>query len=91
MPSLITYTLNEHGQIPDYILDGGYYPKDNLLIGISNSDEEGFTTKANLIEYLQSYTQDWKESKSFPKDDSVIFDVENAANYLWDKFNAFFQ
>jgi hypothetical protein len=88
MPSLITYELTESGNIPEYIIDGGYYPNGNVLIGVSNQDNQGFNSKEELLTYLESYTQNWYEQQNFPTDLKIPFDVTKTVNILWDKIQS---
>lgn len=85
MPSLITYTLLEDGSIPLDIIDGGYYPNGNVLIGLSSKEETGFLSKEELKDYLDSYTSDWMESNSLPNSEIIAFNSNNATEVLWEK------
>lgn len=87
MASLITYKLNEDGTIPDYIIDGGYYPNDSVLIGVSSNNNSGFQSKEELIVYLASYTQSWLEPGLYPIDGYLPFNIIKASDYLWDKIS----
>jgi len=93
---IIKYNLTAGGTIPDYIEDGGYYPKANSnnspqdwdLIGatIEGSSETGLgelENKAAIVTYLDTYTGDWKERNE--ADEEVAFDQDAAATMLWAK------
>lgn len=85
MPSLITYNLLEDGSIPSDILDGGYYPNGETLIGVSSTEGAGFQSKEELKNYLDSYTADWMESGPLINSESVPFDSSKATDALWGK------
>lgn len=98
MAKVIKYYL-DNGNIPDYVLtekDGqkcsGMYPDaDMALIGLGNvtGSEPGvtiFNTKEELVAYMQTYLYDAK-NLVFDYDNAttsyVPFDIEVAANHLW--------
>ena len=93
---IIKYNLNTNGTIPDYIDDGGYFPKENSnsspqdldLIGatVDGSSETALgelTSEANVKSYLDTYTSDWKDRN--PNNDIIDFNQTNAATYIWSK------
>ena len=93
---IIKYTLEANGTIPNYIDDGGYYPKANGgnspqdwdLIGATTdgSDETGLgelANKAAVKSYLDSYTGDWKERDG--DGNETDFDQDAAATHIWAK------
>jgi len=62
---IISYKLNENGTIPDFVEDGGYYPKgDGVLLGISKDDadlsgiEAEFIDEASAVTYANTYLTD---------------------------------
>jgi hypothetical protein len=66
---IISYKLDENGNVPDYVDDGGYLPKDAntanmVLIGISkdgvdiSTAETEFTNIADLVAYVKTYLSD---------------------------------
>ena len=93
---IIKYNLESNGTIPNYISDGGYYPKANGgaspqdwdMIGatLNGSDETGLgelANKAAIKSYLDTYTGDWKERNDAGEE--VDFDQDVAATYIWSK------
>ena len=93
---IIKYNLTASGTIPNYIEDGGYYPKANGgaspqdwdLIGatLNGSDETGLgelANKAAIKSYLDSYTSEWTERNDAGEE--VAFDQDAAATALWAK------
>ena len=93
---IIKYNLTASGTIPNYIADGGYYPKANSnaspqdwdLIGatVDGSSETGLgelADKAAIKTYLDSYTSDWKDQDA--EGNEVDFDQDAAATMLWTK------
>ena len=95
---IIKYNLTSGGTIPDYIEDGGYYPKANSnaspqdwdLIGatVDGSSETALgelANKAAVKSYLDSYTSDWKEQDADDYTKQVDFDQDKAATGLWAK------
>ena len=93
---IIKYNLTEGGRVPDYIDDGGYFPKANSnaspqdwdLIGATNdgASETGLgelANKAAIKSYLDSYTGDWTERNDAGEE--VAFDQDAAATALWAK------
>ena len=93
---IIKYNLTAGGTIPNYIDDGGYYPKANGgpspqdwdMIGatLAGSDETGLGELANeaaVKSYLDTYTSDWTELN--PAGEEVAFNQTNAAAHIWSK------
>ena len=93
---IIKYNLTEGGRVPDYIDDGGYFPKANSnaspqdwdMIGATKDDasETGLgelANKAAVKSYLDSYTGDWTERNDAGEE--VAFDQDAAATVLWAK------
>ena len=88
---LIRYTLNEDGTIPDYVIDGGYFPKfndgqspqDYDLIGISETNPglEEYTTKVSFENYVKSFTN---ESYTI---NNIVYYTQDDINSLWDRVN----
>jgi hypothetical protein len=89
--NLIKYTLLPDGTIPDYIIDGGYFPKlnnnnspqDYDLIGISknNTGIENFTVKADFEIYVKSFNNESYEIRE------ITYYIDNDINIIWDKLN----
>ena len=93
---IIKYNLTASGTIPNYIEDGGYYPKANGgaspqdwdMIGatLDSSDETGLGELANeaaVKSYLDTYTSDWTERNAAGEE--VAFNQTNAAAHIWSK------
>ena len=93
---IIKYNLTTGGTIPDYIEDGGYYPKANSnsspqdwdLIGatVDGSNETGLGELANeaaVKSYLDTYTSDWKQPDGSGGEED--FDQDAAATHVWAK------
>ena len=93
---IIKYNLESNGTIPNYISDGGYYPKANGgnspqdwdLIGATTdgSDETGLgelANKAAIKSYLDTYTGDWTQSDGSGGEEA--FDQDAAATGIWAK------
>jgi hypothetical protein len=98
MANVIKYHL-DNGNIPAYVISrvgnettAGLFPNpDGVLIGIGNvtGSEVGvtiFTTKEELIAYMQTYMTDAK-TRVFDYANAtttfIPFDIELAANNLW--------
>tara|TARA_R100000008_G_scaffold51827_1_gene31248 strand:+ start:81 stop:383 length:303 start_codon:yes stop_codon:yes gene_type:complete len=93
---IIKYNLESNGTIPNYISDGGYYPKANGgaspqdwdLIGATKdgSDETGLgelANKAAIKSYLDTYTGDWTQPDGSGGEEA--FDQDAAATGIWAK------
>ena len=93
---IIKYNLTAGGTIPDYIDDGGYYPKANSnaspqdcdVIGatVDGSDETGLgelANKAAVKSYLDTYTSDWKQDDGSGGEEAC--DQDAAATHIWAK------
>ena len=93
---IIKYNLTTGGTIPDYIDEGGYYPKANGgaspqdwdLIGatVDGSDETGLgelANKAAVKSYLDTYTSGWKQPDGSGGEED--FDQDAAATHVWAK------
>ena len=86
---IVRYTLTAKGKTPEYIIDGGYFPKKNNkqspqdwdLIGISsgNIGLEKFNTKADLRKYVNLITSKWHQLVEVP------FDQASATTNIWSK------
>ena len=97
---IIKYTLNANGTIPDYIDDGGYFPKpnsnaspqDNDIIGatVDGSSETGLGELANeaaIKTYLDSYTGSWTENDpdNPTLENQIAFRQAHHAGVIWAK------
>lgn len=93
---IIKYNLTAGGTIPNYIADGGYFPKANGGASPQDWDMIGATTdgssetglgelanKAAVKSYLDTYTSDWKETNAAGEE--VDFDQDAAATIIWAK------
>ena len=88
---VVKYNLTLTGNIPSYIVDGGYFPKANNksspqdwdLIGISSGSKAlgEFSSQADLKSYFDTYTQDWRDNDY---DDTAWSQTDNA-QILWTK------
>jgi hypothetical protein len=66
MSKVIVYTLTVNGEIPEYVIDGGYFANDSNkvfpqqlnLVGIATDEasEKAIATKAALIEYVATFS-----------------------------------
>ena len=95
--TMISYQLTTEGTIPEYVIDGGYYPNDinskMVLLGIGDADlqfDQTVTLFANVSEletYIASYTAGdrWMTRALHPYDEGIPFDPKIAADYLWAK------
>ena len=94
---IIKYTLNANGTIPDYIDDGGYFPKANGgnspqdydMIGatVDGSSETGLgelASEAAVKSYLDTYTGDWTIRNITTQSDDP-FDQAAEAENIWTK------
>ena len=93
---IIKYNLTASGTIPNYIEDGGYYPKANGgnspqdwdLIGATTngSNETGLgelANKAAVKSYLDTYTSDWTQPDGSGGEEA--FNQTDAAAGIWAK------
>ena len=94
---IIKYNLNANGTIPDYIDDGGYFPKANGgnspqdydMIGatVDSSSETGLgelASEAAVKSYLDTYTGDWTVRNIATQSDDPFDQAAEAAN-IWTK------
>ena len=94
---IIKYNLNANGTIPDYIDDGGYFPKANGgnspqdydMIGatVDGSSETGLgelASEAAVKSYLDKYTGDWTVRNIATQSDDP-FDQAAEAENIWTK------
>lgn len=93
---VISYKLVD-GTIPEYVSDGGYFPKDPnntpnmVLLGVSTDEptlpEEitEYVDEAALVAYLNTYTSDWRTSDPLTKEDLGPWSQEDAAAFLFAK------
>ena len=88
---LIKYTLLKNGSVPDYIIDGGYFPKSNSnnspqdfdLVGLTNDNSKtGFSDKADFESYVKSFTPD-----SYTDIDGTTIYLQYSLNFVWGKLN----
>lgn len=81
---IITYSLNEDGTIPDFIVDGGYFPiprdaaspQDLTLLGIAVDDAPG-PVITDVYAYLVSIG-----GESWTNIDGEPIDLVAAANFI---------
>ena len=86
---IIIYTLNTDGTVPEYVIDGGYFPtdsqlphpKDLFLVGIANENafQDAIPTQIDLQNYLESISEGWVDIEGQP------FNSDEAAFWLWSK------
>ena len=94
---IIKYNLNANGTIPDYIDDGGYFPKANGgnspqdydMIGatVDGSSETGLgelASEAAVKSYLDTYTGDWTIRNITTQSDDPFVQAAEAEN-IWTK------
>lgn len=93
MSKIITYTLDADGTVPDFILDGGYFPsasdqespQDWLLMGVASDTGpgDGFADAAAIESYLVSIGgETWTD----PDGDPV--DLAAQAASMWSRLSA---
>ena len=95
---IIKYTLNANGTIPDYIDDGGYFPKANstaspqdwelIRAQVDGSSETGLGELANeaaIKSYLDTYTSSWKEKDPDNVNAEIDFRQAHHAGIVWSK------
>jgi len=80
---IVIYTLNANGTIPDYIIDGGYFPKENTQNSPQNLDVVGVATNEcenyefidfeSFSTYVKEFTPE-EESKTGDK--SITLDEQ---------------
>jgi hypothetical protein len=89
---IIVYTLNNDGTIPNYVIDGGYFPCENGgkspmnldLVGIATDDaiQNQFNSKQDLLNYVENKTvQQINPITSNP----IPFEL--MVDYIWSKLN----
>ena len=86
--NIIKYNLNKNGTIPDYIIDGGYFPKQNNnkspqdldLIGLSNNTGlENYTNKTDFEDYIKSFCDN-----SYEINNKIRY-IQDMIDFIWDK------
>tara|TARA_Y100000310_G_scaffold23549_1_gene22595 strand:+ start:1635 stop:1943 length:309 start_codon:yes stop_codon:yes gene_type:complete len=95
---IIKYNLNADGTIPDYIADGGCFPKANGnaspqdwdLVGatVDGSSETGLGELANeaaIKTYLDSYTSSWTEKDPEDPRAEIAYRQAFHAGVMWAK------
>lgn len=77
---LIIYELTDEGNIPEYVIDGGYFHNSNgMLVGLAEDDApQDLMTKESFVEYLSSFCADFVD----PITQEVV-SVETLANNFW--------
>jgi hypothetical protein len=93
---VVEYTLTANGEVPSFVIDGGYFgtpngngsPQDWTLIGVATDDAPGvvYATEQELADHLSVVGADWLVHN--PQDDSYTpFDPVASASLLWAKLN----
>ena len=92
---IVKYLLNIDGTIPEYIIDGGYFPvesgldwpHDYYLIGISEqwSKDVSFASVEDLISYLDTCGTIFMELSDPLTLEIMPIDTTIAATDLWNK------
>ena len=87
---LIRYTLNKDDTIPDFVIDGGYFPKPNGgkspqdydLIGYFNKllGKKEFISKEEFESEIKSYNIDKPKSET----DKTEFIITDLVSIFWD-------
>jgi len=88
---VISYRLNENGTIPDFVEDGGYYPKGEapltmVLLGISqygadlSGIEAEFPDEASAVTYVNTYLPDITVIDPITSEERVFIVTEAVAN-----------
>ena len=89
---IIIYTLDINGNVPEYVIDGGYFPtlnnnaspQDLDLIGLANDSatQDSFNNEQDLYDYVQS--------KNIIVIDPVTkqtISLESIISIIWSKLN----
>jgi len=86
----IIYTLETNGTIPEYIIDGGYFPVQNNktspqdldLVGIAQDDapQEAFASEAELLNYVKE-----KNITIIDTNTWEVKPIEEVVNLFWEK------
>ena len=89
---IIKYNLTEFGKVPDGVIDGGYFakqnnnasPQDYDLIGYSNSwtGIQEFTTKSEFENYVKSFCTDFEDMIT-----KEIISIQTIIDSFWSKKN----
>jgi hypothetical protein len=89
---LIKYTLTPEGTVPNYVVDGGYFPVKNnnptpqnyTIVGAATdvATEESFADEAALLVYLQDNNFTFKNPHT-----EVVTPSENVVSDMWLKLN----
>jgi len=82
---IVLYTLTQSGEVPNFIFDGGHFPKKNNLdspqdydfIGLTDdhSLESNFETKAELLDYVTSFMSDTYDFTT-----NKVYEIETLVN-----------
>lgn len=94
---IINYTLEANGQIPSFIIDGGYFPvansnpspQDFTMIGLANDDAVGYEyqSQQELIDYLSTVGADWVIFEP-AANEFVPFNPIESASMMWAKLDS---
>lgn len=89
---VVVYTLNEDGTVPEYVIDGGYFPHSNEnfspqdwdLVGVAQDNAPGtvFSNQQSLKDYLISIGSDsWSDQYNNP------INIDDAVSNFWTKLS----
>lgn len=91
---VIEYTLTDSGDVPTFVIDGGYFPAPNsnaspqdwTLIGIATDDAPGvvYATEQELSDHLAVIGADWAEYDPITNT-TTAFDPVASASVFWNK------
>jgi len=72
---VVVYTLTDKGEVPSYIIDGGYFakanelssPQDFDLVGLASDEatELELASKAAVIDYVSSFIEGFEHPTTF--------------------------
>lgn len=92
---IVKYLLNVDGTIPEYIIDGGYFPVESgldwpqeyYLIGIAEqwSQDTSFSSVGDLVSYLDTCGTTFMELSDPESLTLVPIDTTVEATELWNK------
>jgi len=93
---VVEYTLTANGEVPSFVIDGGYFgvpngnspPQDWTLIGVATDDAPGvvYATEQELADHLTVIGADW-QMRIHHDDSYTPFDPVASASLFWAKLS----